>query len=165
MPGGTESHSKISLNIGGDLMVKLKGRECSAYNGDMRIRTSSAGLYTYADAVVASDPKVERNTLLNPIVIAEVLSKRTRNYDRGDKFEMYRQIPSFLEYLLVAQDRVYVEHHARQSGSESRPGWLMREYHDLDDTVYLPSIDIRLRLSDVYDKVSFPIRLPSLRKK
>ena len=78
---------------------------------------------------------------------------------------MYRQIPSFLEYLLVAQDRVYVEHHARQSGSEFCRVWLMREYHDLDDTIYLPSLDIRLSLSDVYDKVSFPTRLPSLRKK
>ena len=82
--GGTEPHSKISLNIGRELVVELKGRECSAYNGDMRISTSPSGLYTYADAVVVCDPQVGKNTLLNPTVIVEVLSKRTEGYMTGE---------------------------------------------------------------------------------
>ena len=157
MAGGTAAHSIISLNITGELRGQLRGRDCTAYNGDMRIRTSPSGLYTYADAVVAcGDSQVEQDTLVNPVVIVEVLSKRTENYDRGKKFARYRRIPSFREYLLVAQTSVYVEHHIREYGS--RPVWTMTEYSDLQDTIYLSTIDVALRLTDVYEKVFFPAK-------
>ncbi len=164
MAGGTEAHSTISLNVGSELTMQLKERDCKAYNGNMRIRTSSSGLYTYTDVAVACHSRVERNTLMNPVVIVEVLSKRTEGYDRGVKFEQYRQIPTFQEYVLVAQDRVYVEHHVRQNTSHGRSVWLMTEYSEMDDSIYLSTIDVWLRLSEVYRKVSFPVRAEAHRK-
>ena len=153
MAGGTESHATISNNIAGELYTRLKGSGCKSYGSDMRIRTAPSGLYSYADAVVScGSAQVEHDTLLNPVVIAEVLSKSTESYDRGKKFELYRQIPSFREYLIVAQDRVYVEHHARESGKV----WIMREYTNLEDVVNLETIGVRLRLADLYANVSFP---------
>lgn len=96
----------------------------------MRIRTAPSGPYSYADAVVSRGrAQVENDTLLNPIVIAQVLSKSTEGYDQVLKFEMYRQIPSFREYLIVAQDRPYVEHHARED--RNRKVWTMREHTNL----------------------------------
>ena len=154
MAGGTTAHSIICLNIGGELRERLKWRDCIAHDGNMRIRTAPAGLYSYADAVVScGEAQVENDTLLNPIVIAEVLSKSIASYDRGVKFELYRKIPSFCEYLIVAQDRPYVEHHTREHvGSKV---WIMREYTSLEDIVTLETINVQLPLADVYAKVSF----------
>ena len=154
MPGGTEAHSIITLNIGSELHGQLKGRNCTAYNGNMRLRTSPTGLYSYADAAVACGSiQVEDDTLLNPVMIAEVLSKSTASYDRGEKFEMYRQIPSFCEYLIVAQDRPYVEHHVRDR--QGGKVWTMREYTSLDDAVTLESIHVMLPLRDIYARIPF----------
>ena len=154
MAAGTTAHAIITLNVGGELRERLKSRDCTAYNGEMRIRTAPAGLYSYADAVVScGEAQVENDTLLNPVVIVEVLSKSTASYDRGVKFELYRQIPSFREYLIVAQDRPYVEHHVRENAG-SRV-WIMREYTDLEDVITLGTIDVRLPLTDIYAKVRF----------
>ncbi len=156
MAGGTPAHSTIISNVLGELHNQLRGSNCTLRNGDMRIRTSPAGLYSYADAVVScADEQFEKDTLLNPIVIVEVLSESTKDYDRGMKFQHYRQIPSFREYLIVAQDQPYVEHHARESAD--RQVWTMREYTGLDDVVILEAIHARLRLADVYAKLSFPL--------
>ena len=157
MAGGTVAHSIICMNVSGEFYAQLKGSNCTAHNGEMRIRTAPNGLYSYADAVVScGQEQVEDDTLLNPVVIAEVLSESTENYDRGKKFELYRQIPSFREYLIVAQDRPYVEHHVR----ENQPGkvWTMREYTSLDDVITLGTINVRLRLADIYAKVAFSTR-------
>ena len=91
----------------------------------------------------------------NSLVIVEVLSKSTEGYDRGVKFEMYRQIASFREYLLVAQDRVYVEHRAREESH--RKVWVMRECTSLEEVMHLKTINVQLRLPDLYAKVSFPV--------
>jgi Uma2 family endonuclease len=99
---------------------------------------------------------VDDDTLLNPVLIAEVLSKSTENYDRGRKFERYRRIASFREYLLVAQKRVFVERHARMEGP--RTTWIMTEYTSLEDVIELISVPVRLRLANLYDKVSFPVK-------
>ena len=154
MAGSTTDHATISTNLLIEIGSQLRQSDCTVRNGDMRIRTSPAGLYSYADAVVScADEQFEKNTLLNPIVIVEVLSESTKDYDRGMKFEQYRQIPSFREYLIVAQDRPYIEHHAR----EDRNGkvWAMREHTNLEDVVNLETINVKLRLSDIYAKVSF----------
>ncbi len=155
MAGGTTAHSIICMNVSGEFYAQLKGSNCTVHNGEMRIRTDLNGLYSYADAVVScGQEQVEDDTLVNPVVIAEVLSKSTESYDRGKKFELYRQIPSFREYLIVAQDRVYVEHHTRDN-TNGRV-WIMREHTNLEDIVVLQTINVRLRLPDIYAKVSFP---------
>ena len=113
--------------------------------------------------MVACDPQVENDTLLNPVLIVEVLSKSTENYDHGRKFERYRRIPYFRPYLLIAQKRVFVERYTRTDGQ--RTTWIMTEYTSLNDVVELVSIPVRLRLTDLYAKVSFPANLKGQRRR
>ncbi len=154
MAGGTPAHSTIISNVSGELYNQLRKSDCTLRNGDMRIRTSPAGLYSYADAVVScADEQFENDTLLNPVVIVEVLSESTKDYDRGAKFEQYRQIPSFREYLIVAQDRPYVEHHRREEVGGKI--WTMREHTSLEDVITLGTINVKLRLADIYAKIPF----------
>jgi Uma2 family endonuclease len=109
MAGASLRHELIALNLASELRSRLLGSSCRVRGSGARLRTSPDGLYSYADVVISCMPEqVDRNTLLNPVVVGEVLSASTGNYDRGAKFERYRQIPSFREYLIVAQDRMYV---------------------------------------------------------
>ncbi len=89
--------------------------------------------------------------MLNPTLIAEVLSESTKDYDRGRKFEHYRSLESLREYLLVAQDKVHVEHYVRQAGNQ----WLLSEYNRVGDVIQLPSISCTLAMEEVYAKVDF----------
>jgi Uma2 family endonuclease len=119
----------------------------------MRVRVPPADLYTYPDVVVAcGEPRFEDNeldTLLNPALIADVLSKSTESYDRGAKFAAYRTLPSFTEYLIVAQGRVHVEHSIRQPDGS----WLLTETDDLGASLVLSSVGCTLALTDAYDRV------------
>lgn len=155
MTGASRRHNLISLNIGAELRSQLRGRECETYVSDMRVRIPAANIYTYPDVVVACDePRFEDaevDTLLNPILIVEILSKSTARYDRAGKFSDYRSIPSFAEYLLVSQDEHKVEHHARQPDGR----WLLTDFRALEDVVQLDSIKCSLPLREIYDKVSF----------
>lgn len=154
MTGATREHNLIVLNVGASLHAQLRGRSCEAYIGDMRVRVSTTGLFTYPDVVVVcGEPDLDNgfDTLLNPTLIVEVLSESTEDYDRGTKFAHYRTIPSLSEYVLVAQKEVHVEHFIRQAD-----GWLLTETSDLGDTVELPSIGCRLSLKDVYERVIGP---------
>lgn len=130
----------------------------------MRVKIPAMGLYTYPDVVVVcGKPQFEdeeNDTLLNPTVIVEVLSKSTENYDRGRKFENYRRLESLTEYLLIAQDRPYIEHYMRQADNQ----WLLSETKELQDVIELPTIECKLALADVYDKVDFQSRPRVLRE-
>ena len=154
MTGASLKHNRITLNIGSELNVQLKTRECQAFTSDQRVHVPAIGLYTYPDVVVVcgepqfADEHVD--TLLNPTLIVEVLSKSTEDYDRGSKFRHYRSIPSFAEYLLVTQDEYRVEHNVRQADGR----WLLTEYHSLEDAIPLDSIHCSLPLKEIYAKVS-----------
>jgi Uma2 family endonuclease len=121
----------------------------------MRVKVAETGLYTYPDVtVVCGEPHfedVQIDTLLNSTLIVEVLSPSTEAYDRGDKFQQYREIASLREYVLVSQLRPRVERFIRQEG-----GWLMVESRGIEATISLEAIDCELRLSEVYDRVTFP---------
>ena len=118
MGGASEPHNLIVSNICRELGNQLKETPCRAYVNDMRVKVDESGLYTYPDFVVVCEPPRFEDevldTLLNPLVIGEVLSKSTENYDRGKKFEHYRKIPTLKECLLIAQDEMHVEHFVRQ---------------------------------------------------
>ncbi len=90
-----------------------------------------------------------RTPCSTPQVIIEVLSKSTASYDRGEKFEHYRKIPSLVEHLLIAQERCLVEHYVRQPDDR----WLLSEASSLQDVVELPSVGCKLALADVYEDV------------
>jgi Uma2 family endonuclease len=156
MTGASRRHNRIVLNVAFSFHTQLKGnKRCEVYANDMRVRVPVDNMYTYPDVVVAcGEPRFEDgelDTLLNPLLIAEVLSNSTESYDRGNKFASYRTIPSFTEYLIVAQDRVHVEHSVRQPDG----GWLLTETDDLQASLVLPSIGCTVLLADVYDRV-FP---------
>ncbi|MDT5121147.1 MAG: hypothetical protein QOC96_629 [Acidobacteriota bacterium] len=156
MTGASRKHNLIALNIGAELRDQLKGRQCEAYANDMRVHVPATGLYTYPDVVVVcGEPQLEDehfDTLLNPVLIVEVLSKSTARYDRSGKFGDYRSISSFAEYLLVAQDEYRVEHYAKQPDAR----WLLTEYRALEDVIQLDSIQCSLPLKEIYDKVELP---------
>ncbi len=153
MGGASERHNLITINIAGELRQQMKGRPCKTYSNDMRVKVSPTGPFTYPDVVgICDDPQFDddhADTLLNPEVIVEVLSKSTEAYDRGEKFMHYRKIDSLAEYLLVSQDRHLIEHYIRQPDNN----WLLSEHEGLDGIVDLPSVACRLALAEVYDKV------------
>jgi Uma2 family endonuclease len=154
MTGASHKHNLVAGNIFGELRQQLKGRQCEAYVGDMRVKVTATGLYTYPDVVVVcGEPKFEDeyvDTLLNPTLLVEVLSQSTERYDRIAKSSYYRTLDSLAEHLLVAQDEIRVEQYVKQANGQ----WLLFECGSIDKVVELPSISCSLALRDVYDKVS-----------
>ena len=151
--GASEVHNLIVANVIRELGNEMKGRPCKVYPSDMRVQVSPTGLYTYPGVTVvcgeARFDDEQADTLLNPTVIVEVLSPSTEGYDRGGKFEQYRKLESLQEYLVIAQDRVHVEQHARQAEGQ----WLLSDTDRVEDTIDLPSIACRLLVADLYEKV------------
>lgn len=155
MAGASERHNVITANLVAALHGQLRGRTCRVYPSDMRVKIPATGLYTYPDvSVVCGRPQFEdseQDTLLNPTLIVEVLSKSSENYDRGKKFQNYRTLPSLTEYILVAQETRHIEHYVRQANDQ----WLLTETQDQQAVLTLAAIDCTLAVSDVYDKVEF----------
>ncbi|HEX8651567.1 MAG TPA: Uma2 family endonuclease [Pyrinomonadaceae bacterium] len=153
MVGASKRHNLITANIIRILGNQLLDRPYNVYPSDMRVKVSATGKYTYPDVVVACEEEkfddAGNDTLLNPVVIIEVLSESTEAYDRGKKFEHYQTIESLTEYLLVAQDPYRIEQYVRQSNRE----WRYSEYHNAEDIVKISAIDCELTLKDVYAKV------------
>lgn len=151
--GATESHVVIVGNVSANFHAQLRNKKCKTYTNDMRVKVNTTGLYTYPDIVVVCGvPKFEddhRDTLLNPVVIIEVLSPSTENYDRGTKFEHYRTINSLSDYILVAQNKIHVEHYVRQSDRS----WLFSEFKSFEDKFQIESIGCELVVEAIYEKV------------
>ena len=156
MSGGTLHHDRIMSNVFELLRTQLRRKGCEVFTNNMQIKVPAAPPYRYADgSVVCGQVEVERfnnnDLLLNPVLLWEVLSPSTEAYDRGDKFTYYKSIPSFCEYLLIAQHRPHITHYVKQQDN----AWAYEEVNDLDDSLSLPSIECILRLSDVYRDVEF----------
>lgn len=154
MAGASRAHSLIAGNLHGEIRTQLKGRPCEVYMSDMRVRVNPTGLFTYPDVVaVCGETRFlddKGDTLLNPMLIVEVLSDSTEAYDRGGKFMHYRRLESLREYVLVSQDKVLVERFTRQ-GDE----WLLTEFRNLDDTLRLASIDCAVSSREIYARIEF----------
>lgn len=152
MAGATFEHNKIVINVGAELRAALRQKPCDVCASDLRVKVPATGLYTYPDAsVVCGPPAFEDDavdTLLNPILLVEVLSPSTEDYDRGTKFKNYRTIASFREYLLVATDKVLVETHTRMEDGS----WVMRE-HEAGARVRLESVGCEIDVDELYLKV------------
>jgi Uma2 family endonuclease len=154
MTGGTATHSRISRNIVNLLDNKLEDTNFEAFNSDLRIWIPKYRCGVYPDAMVV-DGQLQfhdgrEDEILNPLLIIEVLSPSTQKYDRTDKFEMYRSISSICEYLLVRQDRPFVERYTKQS-----KGWLFSDFEDLEDSILLESIKIELAMTKIYRGIIF----------
>ena len=155
MLGASRHHALIVTNLAGELRQRLSDRPCNVYSSSLRVRVSSTGLYTYPDIVVTCGEEQlldnASDTLLNPLLIVEVLSDSTGDYDRGRKFESYRALPSLKEYLTVAQDRAHVEQYQFQGNGR----WLLLDHSDPTAGIALGSVEAELPLSEIYKKVSF----------
>lgn len=154
MTGASRKHNLISINTSSSLNHQLRGRPCEVYVSDMRVKVAASGLYTYPDVVVVCrEPQFEDDyldTLLNPTVLFEILSKSTERYDRIAKSGYYRTLESLTEHLLIAQDEVHVEHYVKQADGQ----WSLSDLRSLDAAIELESIGCTVALRDVYDKVS-----------
>jgi Uma2 family endonuclease len=147
-------HNLIAGNLCVQFSSQVRGRACEVYMSDMRVKVSPTGMYTYPDIVgVCDEPRFEDahiDTLLNAQVIVEVLSESTEAYDRGEKFAHYRRLDSLREYVLVAQDKVRVEHYVREGEQ-----WVLSEISDSESALHLASIDCHVGLAAIYEKVDF----------
>lgn len=152
MSGASRAHNIITVDITTELNIQLRPRGCEIYSGDMRVRTSRTGSYFYPDVVVVCDkPRFEDNvfdTLLNPILVVEVLSPSTEVYDKSEKFAHYQELASLREYVLVSQDRVHVDHYRLMETQ-----WVGKAFHTPEDVLLLDSIECKLPLRDIYARV------------
>ncbi|MDQ3815565.1 MAG: Uma2 family endonuclease [Armatimonadota bacterium] len=159
MAGASPQHCLIAFNVVTAVGSRLRGRPCRGASSDQRVKIEATGLKTYPDTLIVCPPERydERDpySLLNPRVIIEVLSPTTERYDRTDKFDQYKQIPSLTDYILIAQDRVRVEHY--HCGTEDL--WTVRSYNQREQSLTLPDIGIDLPLEEIYDRLNLPAGL------
>ena len=155
MSGASRAHNLITGNISGELRTLLRGSGCETYANDMRVSTPATASYFYPDVVIVCDePRFEDDvfdTLLNPIILVEVLSPTTEAYDRGEKFAHYRQLTSLQEYVLVSQDQIRVEHYRRQERQ-----WIFTDFQKREEILPLISIQCELPIQEIYELVTFP---------
>ena len=155
MAGASPNHGWIQSNVLFRLQAQLQDGSCGARGSDTRIYIPQFDVGTYPDVVVTCGPDryldSRKDNIVDATLIVEVLSPSTQNFDRSEKFEYYRSLPSFAEYLLVSQNRMRAEHHARQPDGS----WLFREYVDPETRIELKSIGCHLVLKDLYARVEF----------
>lgn len=155
MAGGTLNHSRIIGGLYSRIREGLKQKNCEAFVTDMRIWIDAVELFTYPDVfVICGEPELypnRKDTITNPLLIIEVLSDSTKNYDRGEKFKLYRSLPSLKEYVLIDQYRYGVEQfHVGEDGK-----WILSDYDQPDHVLRFTSIDFELKLEEIYAQVEF----------
>jgi len=155
MSGATITHNIISINCSSDLRLKLKGKNCRPYSSDLRIHVKKNSLYTYPDiSIICGEIETTDenfDTATNPSVIIEILSKSTRNYDKGGKFTLYRQIESLQEYILIDSEKIMVEKFIRNTDKS----WQLTEYENIENSFLIETIDVTMLLSEIYADVVF----------
>jgi Uma2 family endonuclease len=156
MSGASRWHSAIATNLIAMLANGLRRKGCSVYGSDMRVKVNALGKYTYPDLSIACGEQKfddqQQDTLLNPTVIVEILSKSTEHYDRGKKFDHYRALESLREYLLVSQDEPLIQKFVRAEDET----WIFSEASGLGEGIRLSSVGCELSLADIYVGIEFP---------
>lgn len=155
MSGGSPAHSTICFNLAVIVGSQLRGTNCRGFSSDMKVRAGDASLYAYPDlTLVCGEPRFHNehvDVLTNPSVIFEVLSRSTEAYDRGEKFERYKTIETLTDYVLVSQDAPRLEHFLRRPDGT----WSRSEAGGLESSLGIASVNCRLPLAEVYDRVEF----------
>ncbi|MEA5581150.1 Uma2 family endonuclease [Nodularia harveyana UHCC-0300] len=153
--GGTTKHNKLALNLATSLNLALDDLEYEVYIGDVKLWIPRYRQFTYPDIMVIEGEPVyystNTTTVTNPFLIAEVLSKSTKDYDQGDKFLYYRSIPEFKEYVLIDQTQYYVMQYVKNNENQ----WVLTEYETEDAILNLASINLKLSLKQLYKKINF----------
>ena len=155
MVGGMPNHNQIVLNLAGTLNQDFRRQPYRVFVTDQRLWIPRKRIYTYPDVmVVQGDLQLQegrKDTIINPCLIAEVLSESTEAYDRSAKFAAYRTIPSFQEYVLIDQTAMHVEQYSRTEPQK----WIFSEYDEAEALLTLCSVPFEISLADLYDKVNF----------
>lgn len=155
MAGTMPNHSLVAANFTRGIGNALRGRNCSPFDSGLRVYVESKDAILHPDISVicgkVETHETKKSLVLNPMVIIEILSDSTEAYDRGDKFAIYRQIPSFKEYILVSHKEAIIETFYR----EDQTLWHINRISGLESQIYIRSLDINISLSDIYDKVEF----------
>jgi len=154
MAGGTINHNEIVTNLCTYLKVALKGKKYRVFIGDVRLWIPQYNQYTYPDVMVISgEPNYHKGltTVTNPLLIMEVLSQSTQDYDRGTKFTYYRSIPELQEYILIDQYSYKIE----QFSKNNQEQWLLKEYQTQKENLFLASLKLQLNIIDIYEQVKF----------
>jgi len=153
MTGGTPTHNRIIANLLVALYTKLKNQSYAVFVTDQRLWIPERQMATYPDIMVTSEPlsyqEGRKDTLVNPVLITEVLSASTANYDREDKFAAYRTIPTFQEYLLISQERCYIEQFYKKDNN-----WFFKAF-ETPTIITLKSLQIEVEIADIYNKIGF----------
>ncbi|WP_026101061.1 Uma2 family endonuclease [Synechococcus sp. PCC 7336] len=153
MTGGTPNHNDIAGNLYILLKLGLKEKPYRTFYTDQRLWIPARNLYTYPDLMVIEKPLQlqtgRADTIMNPCFIAEVLSKSTQNYDRGEKFSAYRTIDSCREYLIVNQYSIHVEHYVKTAANQ----WLLSEYDSPDVTLSLSVFEAQIEIASLYENI------------
>lgn len=157
MTGGSIEHNKIIVNLCTLLKIASRNKNFKPYIGDLRLWIPHHRQYTYPDVLVIQGQPVfqeqRTDTILNPCLIVEVLSKSTRDYDRSDKFRYYRSIPELQEYLLIDQYEIAIEHYTKVEAD----AWLFRAYEANAEKIALTSIEVEMAIADIYEDVNFSL--------
>ena len=157
MTGGTTNHNEIAGNFYSHSKFGLRGQNYRIYMGDVRLWIPRYRLYTYPDVmVIEGEPIYEGSgttTVTNPLLIVEVLSKSTKDYDRGDKFQYYRSIPELKEYIMIDQYNFHIEQFAKNSEGK----WVLSEYETADAVLALAALEFQIQLSEIYRGVNFNV--------
>jgi Uma2 family endonuclease len=161
MAGAGPRHNIISVNLLAAIANRLKGKLCRPYGSDMRIHIPENTLFTYPDiSIICGDiitsPEDEETATL-PIVIIEILSHSTKQYDRGDKFKLYRDIPTLKEYILVDAESVNIE----AFSINERSHWELQEYKNLNGELSISPVDIIISLADIYEGTGLADTIPA----
>jgi len=157
MTGGTTNHNEIAGNLYAHLKFGLRKQNYRVYIGDVKVWIPRYRQYTYPDVMVIAGEPVYADqgttTVMNPILITEVLSQSTKNYDQGDKFLAYRSIPELREYILIDQTRYQIMQYTKQNDQQ----WLLTEYQEEKATIELQCLDFAIPILDLYEGVDFSL--------
>ena len=155
MTGGTPNHNDISGNAYILLKALLKAKAYRVFHVDQRLWIPALKEYTYPDVMVVAKPLEmqvgRKDTITNPCLIVEVLSRSTQSRDRSEKFAAYRTIDTFQEYILIDQYRIHVEHYLKTAVNQ----WLFSEYDDPETAIALQFLDMQIKIADLYDNIDF----------
>jgi len=155
MTGGTTNHNLLAGKFYALLLSLLNDEKYQVYIGDVRLWIEDYNRYTYPDVMVIKGEPIYQgkgqNIVTNPLLIVEVLSNSTKDYDHNDKFDSYRTLATFQEYLLVDQYQFYVKQFKKTEQNE----WLLKDYRGENSIVQLSSLNLNISLNELYKKVKF----------